>query len=75
MRRSKRGKEAQKGFRTLFHVGVIKDSSSLSSDWRPTIPQVTETICETSQGGNAIDDMKEQRIRGIESETERGGGS
>ena len=50
-------------------------SSSLSSDWRPTIPQVTETICEKSQGGTAIDDIKEQGIRGIESETERDGGS
>ena len=40
-----------------------------------TIPQVTETICEKSQGGNAIDDIKEQCIHGIESETERDGGS
>ena len=58
--KEQRDKEAQKGSRTLFHVGVIKASSSLSSDWRPTIPQVMETICEKSQGGNVIDGIKEQ---------------
>ena len=68
--KEQRDKEAQKGSRTLFHVGVIKASSSLSSDWRPTIPQVMETICEKSQGGNDIDGIKEQG----EAERERGRG-
>jgi len=55
----------------MFHVGVIKSSISRSSDRRPRVPQVRETMCEESQGGHAIDDIKEQFIRGIESEVER----